>query len=35
MPNGKISSVLNSPTPREKKVTCQVSGDRIFKAITY
>jgi hypothetical protein len=29
MPNGKISTVLASPTAREKRVICQVSNDRI------
>ena len=29
MPNGRISSVLASPTAREKSVICQVSNEKI------
>jgi hypothetical protein len=31
MPNGRINSVLASPTEREKIVICQVSNEKKFK----
>jgi hypothetical protein len=31
MPNGRISSVLASPTEIEKSVICQVSKEKITK----